>query len=93
MGAFCETLDDYNASTTRGTFDPFRLDGLSTGDKLAIPKSNWDLPINQGAFVAYGVTCGITFTYSGLNSIAKRVVECKAYTCIAAATQLQQHLR
>ena len=63
---FCETVREYNAATPKsGEFDPFHLDGLSTGDKLAIPKTNWALPIENGPFVAYGVTCGITFTYGG----------------------------
>lgn len=67
---FCETLRDFNAATPTSTenFNPFTLDGVSTGDKIPIPKSNWALPINHGPFVAYGVTCGITFTYGGLKT-------------------------
>ena len=45
----------------------FALDGVAT-ESLAIPKSNWALPIDKGPFVAYGVTCGITFTYGGLKT-------------------------
>ncbi len=30
-------------------------------------KSNWALTLDKGPFVAYPVTCGITFTYGGLK--------------------------
>lgn len=66
---FCETIRAYNAAiptTSIQDFSPFTLDGLSTGTALPVPKSNWALPIDKGPFVAYGVTCGITFTYGGL---------------------------
>ena len=64
-----ETVREFNAATDpAGTFDAFKLDGLSTADRLAIPKSNWAQPIEKGPFVAYGVTCGITFTYGGLKT-------------------------
>ncbi|KIX01450.1 precorrin 3B synthase CobZ [Rhinocladiella mackenziei CBS 650.93] len=49
-----------------GKFEPHHLDGLCTSPSLAIPKSNWALRLDQGPFVAYGVTCGITFTYGGI---------------------------
>ncbi|KAH6674830.1 FAD binding domain-containing protein [Halenospora varia] len=70
VNAFVETVNEFNAATPAAateTFNAFTLDGVSTGDKLAIPKSNWAQPIDQGPFVAYGVTCGITFTYGGLK--------------------------
>jgi tricarballylate dehydrogenase len=66
-----KTIGDYNAaapSDAEQKFDAFSLDGVSTGTALAIPKSNWALPIDKGPFVAYGVTCGITFTYGGLRT-------------------------
>jgi tricarballylate dehydrogenase len=44
------------------------LDGNSTKNNLTIPKTNWALPIEKGPFIAYGVTCGITFTYGGLKT-------------------------
>jgi tricarballylate dehydrogenase len=68
--AFCKTIQEYNAATPKDAterFDAFTLDGVST-ESLAIHKSNWALPIDQGPFVAYGVTCGITFTYGGLKT-------------------------
>lgn len=62
-----QTVEAYNASVPDGEFDPFRLDGLSTDEALAPPKSNWATPIDRPPFVAYQVTCGITFTYGGLK--------------------------
>ncbi|KAI9372306.1 FAD/NAD(P)-binding domain-containing protein [Aspergillus egyptiacus] len=71
--AFTETVREYNAATAPDAaqrFNAFELDGVATGSgsRLAVPKSNWALPIDQGPFVAYGVTCGITFTYGGLRT-------------------------
>lgn len=61
-----ETLVQYNAATVgSSSFDPTRKDGLGT-QGLAIPKSNWALPIIAPPFEAFRVTCGITFTYGGL---------------------------
>ncbi|PHH78249.1 hypothetical protein CDD82_3145 [Ophiocordyceps australis] len=68
---FCDTIRDFNAATPSSAcdnFNAFILDGVSTDDRLVIPKSNWALPIDMGPFVAYGVTCGITFTYGGLRT-------------------------
>jgi tricarballylate dehydrogenase len=61
------TVSEFNAACRAGAFDPFHKDGLSTGGELRPPKSNWALPLDQPPFVAYGVTCGITFTYGGLK--------------------------
>jgi tricarballylate dehydrogenase len=65
--AFCKTV---KSTTLRLLLEnsTICLDGLSTGDKLAIPKSNWALPIDKGPFVAYSVTYVIAFTYSGLKT-------------------------
>lgn len=70
VNAFCETIREFNAATPPAAtdqFNAFALDGVSTADKLAISKTNWAQPIDKGPFVAYGVTCGITFTYGGLK--------------------------
>ncbi|KAH8427374.1 uncharacterized protein LDX57_005087 [Aspergillus melleus] len=51
------------------SWDPAVKDGLSTQSPtaaLAIPKSNWALPIDQGPFLAVKVSAGITFTFGGL---------------------------
>ncbi|KAI1620129.1 FAD binding domain-containing protein [Exophiala viscosa] len=65
------TVQEFNAACPGadiGHFDPHHLDGLCTSSSLAIPKSNWALRLERGPFVAYGVTCGITFTYGGIAS-------------------------
>jgi tricarballylate dehydrogenase len=47
-------------------FDPSVKDGRRAD--VVPPKSNWAMPIEQGPFYAYGVTCGITFTFGGLRT-------------------------
>ncbi|MDA0180172.1 FAD-dependent tricarballylate dehydrogenase TcuA [Solirubrobacter phytolaccae] len=63
---FERTVRDFNAAITGGPFDPAIKDGLRT-DGLAVPKSNWALPVAEPPFVAFPVTCGITFTFGGLR--------------------------
>lgn len=61
------TVDEFNQATSAvGNFNPLAKDGLAT-EGLAIPKSNWAQPIDQGPFVAYEVTCGLTFTFGGIK--------------------------
>ena len=61
-----KTIRDYNAAVDRGVaFNPAVKDDRRTRG-LAIDKSNWAMPLEQGPFVAYQVTCGITCTYGGL---------------------------
>lgn len=61
-----QTLADFNAAVDRSKpFNPAQLDGRRTNG-LAVNKSNWALPLEQGPFVAYEVGCGITCTYGGL---------------------------
>ena len=64
--ALSRTISEFNAATRSGEFDPLQKDGLGT-EGLDMPKSNWALPIDQAPFVAYSVTCGLTFTYGGLK--------------------------
>lgn len=60
------TIADYNASILCDKpFNPAAKDGRRT-QGLAIDKSNWALPLEQGPFVAYEVTTGITCTFAGL---------------------------
>lgn len=62
-----KTIDEYNASVEQGKpCDPTIKDGLATRG-LALPKSNWALPLDTPPFEAYAVTCGITFTYGGVK--------------------------
>ena len=50
----------------RVEFDPAVKDGLRT-EGLAVHKSNWALPLDSPPYVAFPVTCGITFTFGGLH--------------------------
>ena len=47
-------------------FDPTVKDGRGTTG-LAVPKSNWANPLTEGPFLAFQVTCGVTFTFGGLR--------------------------
>ena len=57
----------FNAAVRRDVpFDPTVKDGRGT-EGLAIPKSNWANPLDTPPYEAYGVGCGITFTFGGLR--------------------------
>ena len=60
------TVAAFNAAVQPGEFDPARLDGKRT-EGIDPPKSNWALPLDSPPFVGYAVTCGVTFTFSGLQ--------------------------
>ncbi|MFD2757432.1 FAD-dependent tricarballylate dehydrogenase TcuA [Gulosibacter faecalis] len=65
--ALSETVRDFNASIDRSkTFDPTVKDARRAD--TTPPKSNWAAELETGPFYAYGVTCGITFTFGGLKS-------------------------
>jgi len=64
--ALVETVETYNAAVRPGAFDPSIKDGVST-DGIVPPKSNWAQSIDAPPFQAYGVTCGITFTFGGVR--------------------------
>lgn len=65
---FLATVAAYNRAVAVDVpFDPTRRDGRSaTG--LNVPKSNWANRLEKGPFVAFGVTCGITFTFGGVRT-------------------------
>jgi len=64
---FLDTVAAFNAAVDTATpFDPTRRDGRAARS-LAVPKSNWANPLDTPPFEAYGVTCGITFTFGGLH--------------------------
>ena len=76
---FCRKLEDVDAEKALSTikaynkavmtevpFDPNVKDGRGTRG-LAVPKSNWANTIDEPPFEAYEVTCGITFTFGGLQ--------------------------
>ena len=60
------TVAAFNVAVQPGPFDPSRLDGKRT-EGIEPPKSNWALPLDAPPYVAYAVTCGITFTFGGLR--------------------------
>lgn len=74
---FLETIKDYNEAVAQHRrenpgikWDPTIKDGLSTQSKasgLEIPKSNWALSIEKPPFMAVKVSCGITFTFGGIE--------------------------
>jgi succinate dehydrogenase/fumarate reductase flavoprotein subunit len=74
---FVETINAYNdavasfqSENPHKRWDPAVKDGLSTqsrSKKLPLAKSNWALPLTKGPFQAVKVTCGVTFTFGGLE--------------------------
>ncbi|HUF47528.1 MAG TPA: FAD-dependent tricarballylate dehydrogenase TcuA [Vicinamibacterales bacterium] len=60
------TVDGFNAAVQSGPFDPTIKDGKRTTG-IDPPKSNWALPLDTPPFVAFAVTCGITFTFGGIR--------------------------
>lgn len=62
-----QTLSHYNQAVNEDTpFNPNIKDGRQTNG-LSIPKTNWANTIEEPPFEAYGVTCGLTFTFGGLK--------------------------
>ncbi len=62
-----DTLREFNAAVVdRKDFDPTALDGRRTSG-LSPDKMNWANRLDVPPFRAYPVTCGITFTYAGLD--------------------------
>ena len=65
--ALAQTVASYNGSIDISLpFDPTVKDGR-VADTTPV-KSNWATPLATAPFYAYGVTCGITFTFGGLKS-------------------------
>ena len=64
---FVKTIAEYNAAVKKDVpFNPNIKDGRRT-QGLAINKSNWANTFDAPPYEAYGVTCGITFTFGGLR--------------------------
>lgn len=61
-----KTITEFNASINDREYNPTTKDGKATVG-ITPPKSNWALPIDKPPFVAYAVTCGITFSFGGLR--------------------------
>jgi tricarballylate dehydrogenase len=64
--ALRQTVHEYNQAVQAGTFNPAIKDGKRT-QGIEPAKTNWALRLEQPPFVAYGVRCGITFSYGGLK--------------------------
>ena len=65
--AMVATIEAFNAAVEDAVaFDPAVKDGRGTVG-LAIPKSNWANRLDTPPYEAYGVTCGVTFTFGGLH--------------------------
>jgi tricarballylate dehydrogenase len=65
--AFLATVAAFNQAVhTDATFDHRRKDGRRTRG-LSIDKSNWAQALDTPPFEAFGVTCGITFTFGGVH--------------------------
>lgn len=75
VDGFLRTVTAFNAAVQESVpFDPNVKDGRSTAG-IAVPKSNWANTITEPPFVAYAVTCGITFTFGGLKVNTDAMVE------------------
>lgn len=64
--AFLRTVSQFNAAVQPGRFRPHELDGKGTAG-IDPPKSNWAQTIDTPPFLAFPVTCGITFTFGGVR--------------------------
>ncbi len=63
---FLETIRSYNEAVSEGEYNPYIKDHKGT-NCINPPKSNWALKIDTPPFLAFPVTCGITFTFGGLK--------------------------
>jgi tricarballylate dehydrogenase len=64
---FLAEVAAFNAAVQTSTpFDPTVKDGRATAG-LPVNKSNWANPLTEGPFLAFQVTCGVTFTFGGLR--------------------------
>lgn len=68
------TVREYNAACGQQAFNPAILDGKRTTG-ISPPKSNWALPLDEGPYVAFVTTTGITFTFGGLQINTKGEVQ------------------
>ena len=67
--ALVRTVNAYNDAVQDGPFNPAIKDGKRT-QGIEPAKTNWALRLDTPPFVAYGVRCGITFTYGGVMTNA-----------------------
>jgi tricarballylate dehydrogenase len=75
------TVVEYNAAIGPGSFNPHVRDGCAAVG-LAVPKSNWAFPIESPPFIAYPLTCAVTFTFGGIRTDSSARVLTPAGTAI-----------
>ncbi len=73
VAGLVRTVREFNLAVEDKPFDPSVLDGKGTRG-ITPPKSNWAQRLDSPPYVAYGVTCGITFTFGGLRVNADAAV-------------------
>ena len=74
QAGFLRTVSEFNGAVQQEIpFNPNVKDGRAA--ELSVPKSNWANTIDQPPFVAYAVTCGVTFTFGGLKVNTSAMVE------------------
>lgn len=61
-----KTVDEFNAATRPGPFDPGALAGPAT-EGIEPAKTNWARPLDTPPYYGYPLRPGITFTYLGLT--------------------------
>ena len=63
----CDTVNSFNAAVSDDKpFNKGILDGRRTNG-LEIDKTNWANRLDEAPFQAFPVTCGITFTFGGVQ--------------------------
>jgi len=78
LDGFLRTVEEYNASVmTEVPFNPNVKDGRGTNG-LKVPKSNWANRMDEPPYEAYGITCGVTFTFGGLRISTEGAVQNRA---------------
>jgi len=75
------TVKDYNAAIGPGEFNPRIRDGKAARG-IDPPKSNWAFPLEKPPFLAYPLTCAITFTFGGVRTDSSARVLTPAGTVI-----------
>lgn len=61
-----QTVSEFNSAVQSGSFNPAIKDGKRT-EGIEPPKSNWAQLLDTPPFLAFAVTCGVTFTFGGLR--------------------------
>ncbi len=70
---FMQTMHEFNAACTVGSFDHAVLDDCTTSN-LTPPKTHWARPIDTPPFHGYTLKPGVTFTYLGVKVDAAAAV-------------------